>query len=115
MESEEFLATRSVWDQQLVSENARVYRSEWLAWQMLGAEYRMARRRLETIHTVMAPRYTEGYTKGVHDEDALNMLAAILPVHRTLGLLRFGPRVRALALLFWESHRAPMTGEQLEP
>ena len=32
---EEFLATRDVWEQQVISENTRVYRAEWLAWQML--------------------------------------------------------------------------------
>ena len=63
----------------------------------------------------MAPRYAEGYTKGVHDEDALKLLSAILPVHRTLGLLRFGPRVRALALLFREIHRSTDQGLHMEP
>jgi hypothetical protein len=115
VENEEFLATRAVWDQQLVSENARVYRAEWLAWQTLEAGVPEGAPTLETVHAVMAPRYAEGYTKGVHDEDALSLLAAILPVHRALGLLRFGPRVRALALLFRECHRRTAAGEQLEP
>ncbi len=35
----DFLATRAVWAQELVSENKDVYRAEWLAWLMLkGAE-----------------------------------------------------------------------------
>ncbi|MCP5519365.1 MAG: DNA repair ATPase [Verrucomicrobiales bacterium] len=32
---ETFTATRAVWDQELVSENADVYRAEYLAWQLL--------------------------------------------------------------------------------
>jgi hypothetical protein len=32
---EAFLATRDVWDQEVVSENRDVYRAEYLAWQML--------------------------------------------------------------------------------
>jgi ATPase involved in DNA repair/ATPase family associated with various cellular activities (AAA) len=113
VESEEFLATRAVWDQEVVSENARVYRAEWLAWTLLenGVEGEPT---LETVHAFMAPRYAEGYTKGVHDEDALRILTALLPVHRPLGLLRFGPRVRALAILFWEIHRASDQGKSLE-
>jgi hypothetical protein len=35
--SEEFLATREVWDQEVISENREVYRAEYLAWQLLKA------------------------------------------------------------------------------
>jgi hypothetical protein len=34
---EAFLATRDVWDQEVVAENREVYRGEYLAWQMLKA------------------------------------------------------------------------------
>jgi hypothetical protein len=115
VENEEFLATRPVWGQEVVSENSRVYRAEWLAWKTLEAGVPETGATMETIHAIMAPRYSEGYTKGVHDEDALAILNAILPVHRALGLLRFGPRVRALALLFWEVHRLTEEGKNLAP
>lgn len=36
----EFTATRGVWDQELVSENADVYRAEYLAWQLLKSVVR---------------------------------------------------------------------------
>lgn len=113
VESEEFLSTRAVWDQEVVSENNRIYRSEWLAWKLLESGI-TGDPTLETVHAFMAPRYSEGYTKGVHDEDALKILAALLPIHRSLGLLRFGPRIRALAMLFWEVHRATEQGKSLE-
>ncbi len=115
VENEEFLATRSVWDQQVISENPRVYRAEWLVWQMISQGITGAAPTMEDVHAFMAPRYSEGYTKGIHDEDALLILGAVLPVHQALGLLRFNPRVRALAILFWEIHRVTEQGQRLEP
>ena len=114
VEDKEFLATRGVWGQQVISENSRVYRAEWLAWQMLEQVVLEGAPTMEQVHTFMAPRYSEGYTKGIHDEDALRLLTGVLPVHRALGLLRFNPRVRALAILFWEIHRMSEPGQQLE-
>jgi hypothetical protein len=113
VESEEFLATRDVWEQQVISENSRVYRAEWLAWQMLEQGVVSEEPTLAEVHEFMAPRYAEGYTKGVHDEDALRILGTILPAHRALGLLRSGPRVRSLAMLFWEIHRVTAEGARL--
>jgi len=55
----------------------------------------------------MQPRYAEGYTKGVHDEDAARILEKLLPVHAEAGLLRYGPRLRAVAMVFWESWSDP--------
>ena len=112
--NEEFLATRGVWDQQLISENRKVYRAEWLAWKMLEEMPLEGVVTMDDVHAFVAPRYAEGYTKGVHDEDALLLLNAIFPVHRALGLLRYNPRVRALAILFWEIHRISEKGKKLE-
>ena len=113
VENEEFLATRKVWDQHVVSENSRVYRAEWLAYRMIRDG--VPEVTMEAVHAFMAPRFAEGYIKGVHDEDALKLLTAMLPVHRSLGLLRYNPRVRALALLFWEVWRETDEGLRLEP
>jgi len=112
--SEEFLDTRDVWEQHVISESTKVYRAEWLAWQMMNQHQADGLPTLEDVHAFMAPRYGEGYTKGIHDEDALRLLTAIVPVHRALGLLRFNPRVRALAILFWEIYRATEEGSKLE-
>ncbi|MBK1881097.1 DNA repair ATPase [Luteolibacter pohnpeiensis] len=110
---ERFLATREVWDQQLISENRQVYRVEWLIHRMLqdgnqGND-------LEAVHAFMSARYAEGYTKGVHDEDAVKLLTAIRPIHDALGLLKFGPRVRTLAMLFWEVFKDTQEGSRLAP
>ncbi|MCB1233977.1 MAG: DNA repair ATPase, partial [Verrucomicrobiae bacterium] len=112
----EFLATEPVWDQECVSENADVYRAETLAWQLLRALESPTppegidtaawlaleeTDRLAAVQRFMAPRYAEGYTKGVHDRDAASILASLAETHLAAGLLRHTPEERALALLFW--------------
>ncbi len=95
--SDELESQRHVWDQTVVSENAQVYRAEYLAWQMYKAGSR------EEVATFMAQRYHEGYTKGVHDHDAALILTPLLEMHANLGLLRHSPSSRGYALLFWHA------------
>lgn len=95
----EFLATREVWDQELVSENKEVYRAEYLAFQMLRDDSEVT---LEAIQAFMGSRYTEGYTKGVHDLDTQRLLGALLPIHRSAGRLRHAMAARACGLVYWE-------------
>ncbi|MET9769377.1 DNA repair ATPase [Streptomyces sp. NPDC006415] len=102
-----FTAARPYWEQSLPSENAAVYRAEHLAARLLdehGAD------RLTSLTTVELSRlvresaaeaYDEGYTRGVHDEDATAILAALLRLHADAGLLRHEPGARAAAQLFW--------------
>ncbi|HMO12860.1 MAG TPA: DNA repair ATPase [Pirellulaceae bacterium] len=111
---EEFLRTSAVWDQVIVSENREVYRGEYLAYKMLQA-MRAAQFHLDAqqwlaltpqeqileVQQFMAPRYTEGYVKGVHDSDARLILNTMLELERELGLLRFSPQARVLGILFW--------------
>jgi hypothetical protein len=106
------LAAREFWEQDLISENAVVYRGEYLAWQFLrelegregdatGSWVALDEAgRIEQVQQFMAPRYREGYIKGVHDHDASLILTRLASVHRAIGLLRYGPAERALALLF---------------
>jgi hypothetical protein len=49
----------------------------------------------------MTARYQEGYEKGIHDSDALQILRTLLPIHAKADLLRYAPEARALAMLFW--------------
>jgi len=99
---EDFLATREIWGQELLSENEEVYRVEWLVYQMLQKE-EFGEGTLEDVQRFMQPRYTEGYTKGVHDADAVKLLEALLPVYREVGLLRFAPHTRGAALVAWHA------------
>ena len=109
---EAVLAAREFHDQGVISENANVYRGEYLAWQFLQELEGRAgdatgdwlslddAARLAEVQQFMAPRYREAYLKGVHDHDATLILTQLSSVHRAVGLLRYPPAERALALLF---------------
>lgn len=56
---------------------------------------------LERIQRFMAPRYTDGYIKGVHDHDAAKILHELLEMDQNLGLLRYSSSDRGLAAIFW--------------
>lgn len=114
---ERLLATRDVWDQEIVSENRDVYRGEYLAYQLLCSlsgdpEKRAAWQSMdsgpltEAIQKFMAPRYNEGYIKGVHDHDAAILLKNLLEIQNHIGPLRYHVDARALATLFWLNLRA---------
>lgn len=116
------LAARAVWDQTVASENPDVYRAEYLAWLVLAAAEHPApapdgapavRSLAELSHLTvaeltthvqqfMAPRYAEGYLKGVHDHDAALLLEALVRLSRTADLLRYPTDVRAAAVLYWQ-------------
>ncbi|WNI23802.1 DNA repair ATPase [Streptomyces sp. ITFR-16] len=103
----DFAATRPYWDQLLPSESPAVYRGEHLAARLLAD--RGADRLADLDETGLAAlvresaaaAYDEGYQRGVHDEDATAILAALLRLHAGAGLLRCPPAVRAAAQLFW--------------
>jgi hypothetical protein len=120
-------ALRTHWEQSLASETPELCRAEYLAgslmqavlqgrhelgWaalaQCVGAGDSAAdglRSVLEHVRAFAAPRYQEGYQKGVHDEDAARLLAALVPMQDGAGLLAWGPSERALALLYWQHGR----------
>lgn len=109
----EFLSTKDAWGQELVSEDANVYRAEHLAFLVIEdlAEGKTTpldkaitfsdEERVEFVRQFMATRYTEGYVKGVHDADAAAILKPVASMHATIGLLRHHPRARAGARRFW--------------
>ncbi|BDS06455.1 hypothetical protein NT6N_14950 [Oceaniferula spumae] len=118
-----FLSTRAIWDQEVISENKAVYRAEYLAYQYLrSAGFQPASKKtgnaadqnlqssilsLESLQQFAASRYTEGYTKGVHDHDAFKILQALIPIHNEIGLLKYSPATRAAAILFWNTWDSP--------
>ncbi len=107
-----FAETRPVWSLELVSETSAIYRAEYLAFKMLenletqgrleAASAWTDEERLDAVRNFMAPRYAEGYVKGVHDLDAARILAALVAMHVGLGLLRHPTRARTLAALAWQ-------------
>ena len=100
VEDERLRGDAARWEQTLVSESAGVYRAEYLAWLMLRAGGDAS---VEAVQAFMAPRYAEGYVKGVHDADAARILAAVGEMRGTLGTLRFSAPARVLAQLWWEA------------
>ncbi|MEN7551701.1 DNA repair ATPase [Rapidithrix thailandica] len=98
--------------QEIVSENREVYRGEYLAYQYLkqikqeqtlDAHAGLPVKELaEKIQAFMAPRYQEGYQKGVHDADAAILLQKLIDLESRIALLRFTPVARACAALWWQ-------------
>ena len=164
LDSPELDKLRDVWDQELISENRTVYRSEYLAWTIFNAQrqgsgsisrslrsefvpdpfpsanpihrpvsdaFSPANTKAENqgtdrkkgsdplpstdlnspdpesllacVREFMAPRYSEGYIKGVHDHDAALILGTLLQMDQSLGLLKFDPLTRGMVLMFRHS------------
>ena len=91
---------RDLWDREISSESAMVYRAEYLAWCALEEGPNDLPK---SIARLIQERPAEAYTKGIHDVDALAIAQAILPVRQALGAAYHGPDTRALAMLFWHS------------
>ncbi|MDP3814309.1 DNA repair ATPase [Pseudomonas sp.] len=112
---------RDYWQVALESESERLYRAEYLAGQVLAAadEGRegLSIERLKQllaqpeeltklIRDFAAPRYKEGYAKGIHDHDAAAILLHLLPLRASAGLLCHGALPRGFACLFWDRQRS---------
>ncbi len=115
-EQAELKALQNYWDQTLISETPQVYRAEYLAAQILRhaqqGEHNLSLNQLYTalpqeqellnlVRDYANPRFQEGYEKGIHDVDACAILQQLLPLRKTIGLLRYPPLQRALAIAFW--------------
>ena len=104
------------WQQALISETEQVCRAEYLAYSIYtaadeGRDNLSSASLRESLHNpadvtklvrdYAAPRYQEGFEKGIHDGDAAKILSALIPVFDSCDLLRFEPECRALAVVFW--------------
>jgi hypothetical protein len=110
-------SARDLWDQEVVSESREVYRGEFLAVSLLleaesessattiaTLEHAARDGRLaELVRELAARRLDEGYERGVHDADAAIILGELLARRKLVGALRYSPRARAAAWLFWHS------------
>ena len=120
-------ALRAYWQITLDSESPDIARAEYLAGLVLQAAVERregldlaALQRASSepdalerhVRAFAAPRYREGYEKGIHDHDAALILRALLPVHAKAGPLAKPPAARALALAFWAFGRAGTAAEQ---
>ncbi|HLM67697.1 MAG TPA: DNA repair ATPase, partial [Longimicrobium sp.] len=113
--SEELAGLREYWQVSLESESPNLYRGEYLAGEILaaaeaGAEgLSMEALRTQaaegdalgrTVAAFAAPRYRDGYQRGIHDHDATLILRTLLAQLAAAGELVHAPEPRALAALF---------------
>lgn len=123
----EFLATEEVWDQTYISENKAVYRSEYLAYQIIkqieskelisSSKFLSLseKEQLSIVQQFMSNKYEEGYAKGIHDVDANTILTTALTIAKHADLLVFNSYERACAKFFWEKHINSALKEELNP
>ncbi|BDS11349.1 DNA repair ATPase [Aureispira anguillae] len=104
----DFLTTKTVWEQGIVSENNEVYRAEYLAYiafKKLQTENLdlLSEEVLPYVQQLINQRATkeEGYSKGIHDLDAAKMLESLLYLSKHIDLLVFDADARAMANLYW--------------
>jgi hypothetical protein len=107
IENEILLKSRNYWNQSFISENENVYRASYLAYRItqensIESLYNLTDTALlDLVKNIASKRYTEGYTKGVHDMDAFKILKTFIEKEMALGLLQFSPKIRAFSQLFW--------------
>ncbi len=115
---------RDLWDQQIASESAEVYRAEYLVASLVstaergegnvsldklteaamagaGAAGTPNAALLEIVRNFSQNRHDEGYERGVHDVDATLILEKVLALRAGAALLRYNADARALACLAW--------------
>jgi len=127
IEDPELESLRDYWQVTLDSESPTLSRAEYLAGLVLQAaidgredlDLDQLRRALpeadaleRLVRAFAAPRYREGYEKGIHDHDAAKILRALLPLHAQAGPLARPPAARALAMLFWAFGRDGTDADQ---
>ncbi|WP_373057577.1 DNA repair ATPase [Zunongwangia sp. H14] len=109
LENEVLLNSRKYWNREFISENEEVYRAEYLAFRIYQKQeiIKLAKMdKQELLHLVReesSSNYSEGYIKGVHDEDAAGILEVLVQKRLELGILSFSSRVRAHGQYFWNS------------
>src|SRR5690606_38607796 len=94
---------RAIWEQELISENSDIYRSEYLAYET----YLESLRHNESwsyerfMNDRMERDYAAAYLKGVHNVDAVLIYEGLKKLQEELGILQFSPAVRVAGQLFW--------------
>lgn len=119
----ELESLRDYWQVALESESAALYRGEFLAGLVLDAAVHnteglsldqlkahmsQPEELIKRIREFAAPRYKEGYQKGIHDQDAMAILLKLLALREGAGLLTYTPLARGFALFFWNRWREDM-------
>lgn len=123
----DLVGLKDYWEMSLESETAEVYRGEYLAALILDAATSGTDGlTLQSLNTALiddgsitqlvrdfaAPRYKEGYEKGIHDHDAVLLLNTLLPAIDRADLLKYDPLSRGLAQVFWANIKSTAKAKQ---
>ncbi len=104
------------WAMTVPSESDELYRSEYLAYNILTAAERETdnlswsilttavtdiKKLTSLVSGFASPRFREGYEKGIHDHDAALILKQFVSVYEAAGVFRYSPLSRGLACIYW--------------
>ncbi|MFV0417299.1 MAG: DNA repair ATPase [Dysgonomonas sp.] len=104
LQNEDIIRYRDIWEQEVVSENKKVYRSEYLAFLAFTEKQKTNDFDFQSfISNKVEQNYSESYLKGVHDFDAITIYKNLVSINEQLGVLSFRPKIRVAAQLFWYS------------
>ncbi len=107
LKENEIYKHKDLWEQEIVSENPKVYRCEYLAYLAFLEKQKSKDFDLnDFISKRVEQNYSESYLKGVHDYDAIHIFRCLESVHYQLGVLAYPPRLRVAAQLFWYMMKA---------
>ena len=94
----------TLWEQELVSENDEVSRAEYLANLVFQKAVKSEDKKLDLVALsteIAKERYSDAYTKGVHDVDAAKIAAVLLHKYQEAEILAYASKYRICALLAW--------------
>lgn len=116
--NDELNSNQDFWDQHYASENASVYRGEYLAYQILNDAITSSKQEkldnLNKIH-VSTESYAgviddfikknpnDGYEKGIHDLDSDKILTALMVQYLDSPWIIYPAKSKAIAMWFWSS------------
>ncbi|MGJ8661096.1 MAG: AAA family ATPase, partial [Bacteroidota bacterium] len=109
IDDDSLAGTEHIWNQELISENDTVYRSEYLAYKIYKEQgfqnlLKLTEEQLaKLVQEKSNENYSEGYVKGVHNQDALLILSTLIKTEENLGLLKYESSIRSAAQFFWKS------------
>lgn len=125
---QDLVDSQQFWNMALESETNEVYRAEYLAYQIIesaksfenGLAPELLNQALlddkkldQLVREYAAPKYKEGYEKGIHDHDASLILKSVLPVLNSADLLNYSPLTRGFAQVFWADEKELMGWHEL--
>ena len=124
LNSTELDELKDYWHLLVPSETDELYRSEYLAYQILLAAKNnqsdldwhqltaaAADKKVlnQLVSEFASPRYRDGYEKGIHDHDAALILEKMVPAYELADVFIYSPMARGFAAIYWANHQQ---GEQ---